>query len=126
MAQQLMWDQIEAIYRGQATNSALVTVEQDAMDVALRKAGKVIYDSDWWLETLQNVLEHWGIYGKRWVDPATQLQRVHFTLGEPRKDTDSGQLQQETPPAEGTRTGPLTERLISGKLTTRDLTKDNK
>ncbi|MFL5734489.1 MAG: hypothetical protein ACJ78Q_14985 [Chloroflexia bacterium] len=80
MAQQLMWNQIEELYRGQGTNGTVITVESDAMQAALNRAGKSVYETDWWIETLQNVLEHWGVYSQRWLDVATRVPRMHFSL----------------------------------------------
>lgn len=102
MAQQIMWSQVEALYRGQATDGAVVTVAEDAMMLAHRKAGMGVYEADWWVETLTQVLEHWGVYCKRWVDPATQTPRLHFSLGSPKPDIQS--------------TGPLSARIMSGPL----------
>ena len=47
-------------FRGQATNGTVVTVDHDVMDVVNKKAGKSVYDSDWWVETLEAVLEPTG------------------------------------------------------------------
>jgi hypothetical protein len=111
VAQELMWDQIQSVYRGQASGGVVVLVEEDAMQVALKKAGKSVFETDWWLETLTDVLEHWGIYAKRWVDEATLVPRARFTAGEPKQDNpaDSGSGSSSTG-------GPLTTRILSGKL----------
>src|SRR5438105_3020251 len=87
MAQQIMWSYTDRLYRGQAGDGTVVTVTEEAMDVALKKAGKGVFESDWWTETLTVVLEHWGIYGKRWADPATAMPRLHFVKGEPKPDS---------------------------------------
>jgi hypothetical protein len=81
MAQRMMWIQVQSIYRGQATDGTVVTVEADAMDLALKKAGNGIYDSDWWNETLEKVLDHWGISTQRWHDAVTKTPRAHFDRG---------------------------------------------
>jgi hypothetical protein len=92
MSQQLMWNQIEELYRGQGTNGTVITIESDAMQTALNRAGKAVYDTDWWIETLQNVLEHWGVYSQRWLDVATRVPRIHFSLTPNRLDrTITGQ-----------------------------------
>ena len=123
MAQKLMWNQIESQYRGQGTNGAVVTVEVEAMDLATRKAGKSVYDTDWWIETLQNVLEHWGIYTQRWTDAATKVPRIHFSVTMPRPGEVPGTTQQPyttsgplNPMTSGPlNTGTLRERLLSNK-----------
>ncbi len=102
-AQRMMWNETERQYRGQASDGAVVTVMEDAMMLAHRKAGNGVFDSDWWVETLTRVLEHWGIYYKRWMDPATNTARMHFTLGQPKPDTPQAP-------------GPLTTRIMSGPL----------
>ena len=123
MSQKLMWNQIETLYRGQGTNGAGVTVEAEALDVAMRRAGKSVYDSDWWVETLQNVLEHWGIYMQRWTDAATRVPRIHFSVSVPRPGVVPGGAQQPSttsgplkPMTSGPlNTGTLRERLLSNK-----------
>jgi hypothetical protein len=135
----MMWDQILSVYRGQAGNGTVVAVEPDAMELAQKKAGTGIYDSDWWVETLIVTLEHWGIYGRRWMDGATRVPRASFSL---EKYTDTGKLyegQVNTAPAASTpaptaaptpaptttsqplNSGPLLNRLKSGPLGSRDL-----
>src|SRR5687768_788570 len=114
MAQQMMWNAWLETFRGQATDGTIVTVEQEAMDLAHRKAGTAVYESDWWPETLTRVLEHWGIYHKKWTDDDTHTPRLHFTTTVPEKTS-------ETKPA----SGPLSARLNSGSLNTRDLTKND-
>lgn len=106
MAQQIMWNEFEGQYRGQATGGEVVTVAEDAMKLALKKAGNWVFDSDWWVETLIRVLEHWGIYRKRWTDPATQVVRLHFTMGDPTPGPDESTAS----------SGPLSTRILSGPL----------
>ena len=113
MAQQMMWNAWQETFRGQASDGTIVTVEQEVMDIAHRKAGTAVYESDWWPETLTRVLEHWGIYHKKWLDEDTHNPRLHFTTSVPQK-------QNETP---GPASGPLSARLTSGPLNTRNLTK---
>ena len=112
MAQQMMWNAWQEAFRGQATNGTIVTVEQEAMDLAHRKAGTSVYESDWWPETLTSVLEHWGIYYKKWLDEDTVTPRLHFTTTAPEKSNETRK------PA----SGPLSARLNSGPLNTRNLT----
>lgn len=116
MAQQLMFDRIGGMYRGQATNGSIVTVTEDAMELALKKAGKTIYDSDWWVETILRVLEGWGIYCKRWVDDATNSLRLEFSTKPPDKPTG----QQASTSTNPLTSGPLSSRLTSGKLPPKD------
>lgn len=129
MAQQMMWDVIESVFRAQSTNGTIVTVDEEAMDLAQKKAGKTVYDSDWWVETLLNVLEHWGIHNKRWVDVATQLPRYHFSLGEAQPGMDPSMPQQQpAPPTSPLNSGPigsgpLSSRLGANRLNTQDLDK---
>lgn len=80
MAQRMMWNQFQAQYRGQATNGTVVTVDETVMALALKKAGKGVFDSDWWIESLERVLNHWGITAQRWVDATTNTRRAHFSL----------------------------------------------
>jgi hypothetical protein len=112
MAQQMMWSQIDQVFRGQASDGTVITVEEDAMLLAHKKAGNSVYESDWWPETLTRVLEHWGIYGKRWVDDVTFVPRIHFTKGEPKQQ--AAQQQQQ-------RSGPLSTRLLSSQQDTERL-----
>jgi hypothetical protein len=104
----IMWSQAEDLYRGQSLTGTVVTIDEDALKAALRNAGNVIFDTEWWVETLTVVLERWGLIAKQWTDPATQVLRVHF------RTINTGQ-----PVASGANigTGPLTTRLLnSGKL----------
>ena len=110
MAQQMMWNAWQEIFRGQATDGTIVTVDKEAMEIAHKKAGTGVYESDWWPETLTNVLEHWGIYNKKWVDDDTRNSCLHFTTAAPEKTTG------QTPIS-----GPLSARLTSGQLKTRQL-----
>ena len=104
MAQSMMWNEFEGQYRGQATQGEVVTVAEDAMKLVHKKAGNGVFESDWWVETLTRILEHWGVYRKRWVDPATQVVRLHFTLGDPS-------------PGDAPQTSnPLATRILSGPL----------
>ncbi|MDQ3703852.1 MAG: hypothetical protein M3437_01270 [Chloroflexota bacterium] len=104
MARNMMWNELEGQYRGQAEQGEVVTVAEDAMKLAHKRAGNWAFEADWWVETLTRVLEHWGLFSKRWVDPATQVVRVHFTLGEPKSSGPS------------LPTGPLSARIMSGPL----------
>ena len=116
MPQQMMWNQMERVYRGQASDGTVVTVEEDAMMLAHKKAGNSVYESDWWPETLTRVLEHWGIYSRRWVDEVTFVPRMHFTKGEPAGQgahTAQAQEQQQL------RSGPLSTRLLTANPTGR-------
>ena len=107
MAQQMMWSAWESLYRGQGSDGTVITVDEDAMNTALKQAGKGIFDSDWWLETLARVLEHWGIFSKRWTDDATHMPRMHFRLGQPKpEDPFEAQL---------ANTGPLNARILTRK-----------
>jgi hypothetical protein len=83
MAQIMMWDHILSVYRGQASNGTVIVVEPPAMELAHKRAGKTVYDSDWWIETVQRTLEHWGIYARRWVDAATHVPRINYSLTRP-------------------------------------------
>src|SRR4051794_24149666 len=107
MAQQLMWSQIESLYRGQGTNGTVVTVELDAMDLAQKRAGKSVFDTDWWVETLKQVLDHWGIYSQRWTDAATRMPRVHFSITQPRPGQIIDGTQQPTTQQQPYDSGPI-------------------
>ena len=97
-------------------NGTVVVVDPSAMDLAHKKAGKTVYDSDWWVETLQVTLDHWGIFSRRWMDGATRVPRANFSL---ESFPDTGTLTQEqvsrnlTQPLQS---GPLLSRLNSGPL----------
>lgn len=77
----MMWNQHQDIYRGQATDGTVVTVDQEVMTLAIKKAGKGVYESDWWVESLERVLSHWGISARRWIDATTHTPRAHFSMG---------------------------------------------
>jgi hypothetical protein len=110
-----MWNPFEAQYRGQASTGEVVTVDEDVMNHALKKAGTGVFEVDWWIESLQNVLEHWGYQAKRWTDPTTQMPRVNYSFaqrgavaeGEHTHPTTSGILHKLT------NSGPLTTRLLN-------------
>lgn len=115
MPQQIMWDRIAEIYRGQAENRTVVTIDREAMEMAVKKAGNTVFEADWWTETLPSVLAHWGIHSKRWTDEATRVPRLHFSMLEPG----------EEPGANTTASGPLSTRILnSGNLSTRILPQD--
>jgi hypothetical protein len=111
---QLMWNPFESQYRGQASTGEVVTVDEDVMHHALKKAGSGVFEVDWWIESLQDVLQHWGYQAKRWTDPATQMPRVNYSFaargaapqGE-EEHTSSGILHKLTT------SGPLTTRLLN-------------
>ncbi len=115
MAQQMMWIAIEETYRGQASDGAVITVNEDTMLLAHKKAGRDVFEADWWTGTLTRILEHWGIYGKRWMDQSTRVPRMHFNTGEPRQII--GGLNPNA-------SGPLSSRLNSGPLSTKHLPQD--
>jgi hypothetical protein len=120
MAQQMMFDRIGGSYRGQASDGTVVTVTEEAMEVALKRAGKSIYDSDWWTETLEQVLMSWGIYKSRWLDPATHSPRAEFSMDPPKKDTGTSSTQRPATSTVPLPSGPLSSRLTSGKLSDKD------
>src|SRR5438105_10072653 len=121
MAQPLMWNIYESNYRGQAANGTVVTVEEEAMELARKNAGKSVYETEWWVETLERVLEHWGIYTQRWVDDATQNRRINFTLEPPKGADKEEKKASEQPSLSHSSSGPLLNRLVSGNLGTKDL-----
>src|SRR5437773_1414162 len=130
MAQQMMFDPILTNYRGQATNGTVVTVEPAAMELANKRAGRTVYDSDWWVETVQSTLEHWGINGRRWIDAATRVPRLDFTFEKSKSAAASSSQQgdpdapDESPTNPSTKplgSGPLTNRIVSGPLNPKDL-----
>jgi hypothetical protein len=107
MPSQMMWNVIESLYRGQATDGTVVTVDEPAMMAAQKQAGKGVYDTDWWRETLPVTLDRWGLAAKRWVDDATGMPRAHYTLSQPEGSSASDA---------GRRTsGSLRDRLSMGK-----------
>ncbi|HEX6605758.1 MAG TPA: hypothetical protein VF276_02475 [Chloroflexia bacterium] len=115
---QLMWNPFEGQYRGQASTGEVVTVDEDVMNQAIKKAGSGVFEVDWWIESRQDVLQHWGFELKRWVDPVTQMPRVNYALGakgpapqDEHGHTTSGILHKLTS------SGPLTTRILNtGKL----------
>src|SRR5947208_3077508 len=129
MAQQMMFDPILSNYRGQATNGTVVTVEPAAMELANKKAGRTAYDSDWWVETVQSTLEHWGILGRRWIDGATRMPRLDFTYEKSKRtgastpektEADAADSSQTSQPTKPLGSGPLTNRIMSGPLNPKD------
>lgn len=127
MAQRMMFDQIEHVYRGQATDGTVITVKEDGMDLALRKAGKAVFETDWWSESQTAILEHWGLYGKRWIDDATKMPRLTFVVGEPKKgivmpQNPTGPLSSRL--QSKSQSGPLSARIQSGPLGTKRLSED--
>ena len=130
MAQKMMWDHILSVYRGQASDGTVVVAEPAAMDLAQRKAGRTVYDSDWWVETVQRTLEHWGIYSRRWIDAATRMPRINYSLTKYTGQAGSAVAEAAQPqsvdqvvpaPIRPLASGPLTNRIISGPLGPRDL-----
>jgi hypothetical protein len=102
----ILWDHIEEHYRAQCNSGIILSIDDDAMVKALKNAGNVVFDTEWWLETLPNVLEHWGLRSKRWTDPATQMPRIHYRLTTDRVSTgNTGPMKIGT--------GPLTDRINS-------------
>jgi|SRR5215203_5033921 len=141
------WDHVEILYRAQCNSGIILSIDDDAMIKALKNAGNVVFDTEWWVETLPNVLEHWGLRSKRWTDPTTQMPRLHYRLTNERLSTDTnGNVSTGTSPLadrlnstvsladrfNGTgpladrinSTGPLTNRINSGKLNTGNLNPD--
>ena len=100
----MMWSAWEGLYRGQASNGTVITVDEDAMNVALKQAGKGIFETDWWTETLTRILDHWGIYSKRWTDEITGVPRLHFHLSKPKPSPPQGEQIATTGPL-GSRIG---------------------
>jgi hypothetical protein len=112
---QLMWNPFEAQYRGQSPTGEVVTVDEDVMNHAIKKAGSGVFEVAWWLESLPDVLQHWGYQEKRWTDPSTRMPRVNYSFapkgaaaeGDHTQPTTSGFLRKLTT------TGPLTTRLLN-------------
>jgi hypothetical protein len=105
----IMWSQVEGLYRGQALTGTVITIDDDALKTALKNAGESIFDTEWWMETLNVVLERWGLKSKHWTDPATQVLRIHFRMANTDQQGANGDTKAGT--------GPLTTRLMStGKL----------
>jgi hypothetical protein len=104
-------------------------VDEDVMNHAIKKAGSGVFEVDWWIESLQDVLQHWGYESKRWMDPATQMPRVNYSFA------NKGAASQEEQPNASTSgflrklttTGPLTTRILnSGKLDSSKLDEQQK
>ncbi|HET9496375.1 MAG TPA: hypothetical protein VFR15_19275 [Chloroflexia bacterium] len=125
---QLMWNPFEGQYRGQATTGEVVTVDEDVMNQAIKKAGSGVFEVDWWIESLQDVLQHWGFQSKRWMDPVTGMPRVNYSMGAKgpvpqgeQPHTTSGILHKLTT------SGPLTTRILNtGKLNSEKLNDQQK
>lgn len=117
MGGQIMWSYVEQMYRGQGSGGTVVTIEEGAMQLALKRAGKGTFEVDWWLETLRQVLEHWGIQHKKWTDPATQVPRLHFSLS-------ATHTQEEEPARAQTPESKIQTRPLPGPLSTRLLTNE--
>lgn len=114
----IMWDHVESHYRGQCNSGIVLSIDEDAMNKALKNAGNAVFDTEWWVETLTNVLEHWGLRSKRWMDYSTQMPRVHFRLTTDRTPTGNSGPLGSLPKG----TGPLTTRILnSGKLNSGNL-----
>ncbi len=140
----ILWDHVEAHYRAQCNSGTILSIDEDALIKALKNAGNVVFDTEWWVETLPNVLEHWGLRNKRWTDPATQMPRVHYRLTTdrvptgPLSPTGTGPLNSTGPLSDRINsgnstgslasrlngTGPLTNRINSGRLNTGNLNPD--
>jgi hypothetical protein len=113
----IMWSQAESLYRGQSLTGTVITVDEDALQIALKNAGNSIFDTEWWIETLTVVLDRWGLKSKQWTDPATQVLRLHFRIADPNASQ---------PGQPAVVTGPLTTRLLSsGKLNSGNLNSGN-
>jgi hypothetical protein len=112
----IIWNQVEAVYRGQSSTGAVITVDEDALQRALRNAGNAVFDSEWWLESLPVVLERWSLGSRRWMDQVTGMPRVHYRIvTDPPPQSRTGPFGNTGPLIKGT--GPLTTRILnSGKL----------
>src|SRR5690348_4135414 len=137
----ILWDHVESHYRAQSNSGVILSIDDDAMLKALKNAGNGVFDTEWWMETLPNVLEHWGLRSKRWIDPPTQMPRIHYRLTADRVPTGPLPTPPPNPTFSGTgplsnrlngtapltsrtapsSTGPLTNRLNSGRLNTGNL-----
>jgi hypothetical protein len=117
MPQQMMWNVVERTYRGQAPDGTVVTVDEDAMNLALQKAGKTVFETEWWLDALAPVLQHWGLAGASSIDLATNVPRLHFALGEQKIEEKKGPTEPQFP------SGSLLTRL-SDQLSSKDLPND--
>ncbi len=112
----ILWNQVEAVYRAQANSGDVITVDEDAMQRALVNGGNAVFDTEWWVEALPSVLEHWSLGSRRWMDHVTGMPRVHYRLlaDVPAADR-TGPFGSNTGPIKGT--GPLSTRILnSGKL----------
>jgi hypothetical protein len=114
----IMWSHVESQYRGQSFSGVIITIDEDAMNKVIKQAGNVVFDTEWWIETLAVVFEHWGLKSSRWLDPATQMPHVHYRLIHDRKPNDtSGPLTGAGSVTAIKGTGPLMTRILnSGKL----------
>ena len=111
----ILWNQVEAVYRGQSNSGAVITVDEDAMQRALINAGNAVFDSEWWVESLASVLEHWNLGSQRWMDHVTGMLRIHYRLVTDQPPGRTEPFNAGTGPIKGT--GPLTTRILnSGKL----------
>lgn len=113
MPQQMMWNPVDEKYRGQASDGTVISVDEAAMITAHKRAGRSVYETDWWVETLTYVLAMWGIFGERSYDQTTRVPIANFRSGEPKQNPSISGLQNAT--------GPLSARLNSGPLSSRDL-----
>ncbi|MEO8287689.1 MAG: hypothetical protein ABI670_14775 [Chloroflexota bacterium] len=102
----IMWSQAEDLYRGQALMGAVITIDEPALQTALKHAGNSVFDTEWWVETLTVVMDRWGLKAKQWTDPATQVLRIHYRTSDATQNGSGNQVV----------TGPLTTRLLSGPL----------
>ena len=123
-----MWNPFEAQYRGQASTGEVVTVDEDVMNHAIKKAGSGVFDVDWWIESLQDVLQHWGYQSKRWIDPATQMPRVNYSFANKGAASQTEQPQHTSGfLSKLTSSGPLTTRILnSGRLNSGKLDENQK
>jgi hypothetical protein len=112
----ILWNQVEAVYRAQANSGDVITVDEDAMQRALVIAGNPVFDTEWWVEALPSVLEHWNLGSRRWMDQVTGMPRVHYRLLAEAPTADGiGPFGSNTGQVKGT--GPLATRILnSGKL----------
>lgn len=112
----ILWNQVEAVYRAQANSGDVITVDEDAMQRALVNAGNPVFDTEWWVEALPSVLEHWNLGSRRWMDQVTGMPRVHYRLlAEVPAADGTGPFGSNTSQVKGT--GPLSTRILnSGKL----------
>ena len=116
----IMWSHVESQYRAQSNAGVIITIDEDAMNKAIKNAGNVVFDTEWWVETLPVVLEHWGLRTKRWLDPTTHMPHIHYRLTNDRVPTGTtGPLTGEDAVSIPKGTGPLMTRILNaGKSTT--------